>query len=106
MFDRSDGQPWDDRSLMRNWIRPKARELGLYFPGLGFHSFRREVATRLQEAGASTVEAQLMLGHSSPQMTGHYTLLQRERLQKLVRNMQERRCAEGEVVEFPEERKA
>ena len=105
-FDRGDGQPWDDRSLMRNWIRPAARELGIYFEGLGFHSFRREVATKIQEAGASAVEAQLIMGHSAPQMTSHYTLMQRKRLSDLVRRMQERRGAEGEVVAFPEEQKA
>ncbi len=41
---------------------PAARELGLYFPGLAFHSCRREVARRIQEAGASAVEAQLTSG--------------------------------------------
>lgn len=106
VFDRGDGQPWDDRKLMKDWIRPAARKLGIYFPGLGFHSFRREVATRMQEAGASAVETQLFLGHSKPQMTGHYTLLQRARLEKLVGKMQELGSAEGEVVAFPEEKKA
>ena len=104
VFDRGDGQPWDDRKLMKDFLRPAARELGLYFPGLGFHSFRREVATRIQEAGASAVEAQLLLGHSRPQMTGHYTLLQRGRLEKLVENMQERGSATGDVVEFGEKK--
>ena len=81
-------------------------ELGIYFPGLGFHSFRREVATRIQEADAPTVEAQLILGHSRAQMTGHYTLLQRERVKTLVERMQEQGSAEGGLVECPEEKKA
>lgn len=106
VFDRGDGQPWDDRTLMRKHIRPIARKLGIYFPGLGFHSFRREVATRIQEAGASALEAQLMLGHSQAQMTGHYTLLQRERVKTLVERMQEQGSAEGGLVAFPEENKA
>ena len=99
-----DGEPLDDRKLMRDWIRLLTRELRIYFPGLGFHSFRREVATQLQEAGASTAEAQLILGHSKPQMTGQYTLLQRKRIEKIVENMQERRSARGVVVEFAEKK--
>ena len=106
VFDRGDGQPWDDRKLLRDFVRPKARELGCYFEGLGFHSFRREVATRIQEAGASSVEAQLLLGHASIEMTSHYTLPQRERMKKLVENMQERGSAAGGVVEFREEKQA
>ncbi len=39
-------------------------------------------------------------------MTGHYTLIQREPLEKLVRNMQERGSAVGEVVAFRKEKKA
>ena len=35
-------------------------------------------------------------------MTGHYTLLQKLRMEKLVRSMQKWRGTEGEVVEFPE----
>lgn len=106
IFDRGDGQPWDDRKLMKDWIRPKARLLGIYFEGLGFHSFRREVATALQEAGASSIETQLYLGHSKAAMTGHYTLLQRERMKKLAENMQERRSSTGQLLVFPKEKKA
>jgi integrase len=99
VFDSGNGSPYDDRKLMRDYIRPTARKLGIYFPGLGFHSFRRAAATAIQEAGASTVEAQLYLGHSRPSMTGEYTLLQRARLDKLVKKMQ--RGEEGEVLEMP-----
>ena len=73
----------------------RQRELGIYFPSLGLHSFRREVATLLQEAGGSTVEVQLLLGHSKPQMTGHYTLRQKRRMEKLVRSIQKRLRTEG-----------
>ena len=69
--------------------------MGIYFPSLGLHSFRREVATLLQEAGGSTVEVQLLLGHSKPQMTGHYTPRQKRRMEKLLRCMQKRLRTEG-----------
>ncbi len=39
-------------------------------------------------------------------MTGNYTLLQRGRLEKLARKMQERGSATGGVVEFDREKKA
>lgn len=48
----------------------------------------------------------LVLGHTHAAMTGHYTLIQREPLEKLVRNMQERGSAVGEVVAFRKEKKA
>ena len=59
---------------------------------------RRAAATAIQEAGATTIEAQNFLGHSRPAMTAEYTLLQRERLRKLVETMQR---GEAEVVEMP-----
>lgn len=93
VFDKGSGEPHDDRDLLKI-IRATAKGLGIYFEGLGFHSFRRAAATAIQEAGASTVEAQLYLGHSRPSMTGEYTLLQRERLRKLVDQVEEGRRAE------------
>jgi len=101
LFDRGDGQPYDDRDLMRDYIRPRAKSLGIYFEGLGFHSFRREVNTLLQELGASPAEAQLIMGHSKPQMTSDYTVLQEARLTELVRRVQERRNPASKVVEMP-----
>jgi integrase len=35
------GQPTDDR-LLRNELRPVTRRLGVHFPGLGWHTFRRQ----------------------------------------------------------------
>ena len=96
------GEPWDDRTLMRNYMRPIARRLGLYFPGFGFHTFRREVATRIQEAGASTGETQLILGHSTADMTMRYTLPQRRRLEEIVARLQ--RQAKADVIPFPEQK--
>jgi integrase len=93
VFDKGTGEPHDDRDLLKV-IRATAKELGIYFAGMGFHSFRRAAITALQAAGGSTAEAQLYAGHSRPDQTGEYTLLQRERLRKLVDQVEEGRRAE------------
>ena len=42
----------DDRDILQHLLRPAAEKLGLYYPGFGFHSFRREAVTALaQEIG-------------------------------------------------------
>jgi len=90
VFDRGDGKPYDDRDLAARFLRPTARALGFYFEGFGWHSFRRQNVTKLQEVGASAIEAQHQLGHSRPVMTSEYTVVQRERQEELVRRVQER----------------
>ena len=98
LFDRGDGQPYDDRELLKI-VRQAARELGFYFEGLGFHSFRRSNITRIQSTGgASSIEAQLHAGHSRVSMTGEYTQIEPERHQELVRKMQEAALGKTEVV--------
>jgi hypothetical protein len=63
----------DDRDILQHFLRPAAEELGLYYPGFGFHSFRREAVTALaQEIGLpQTMKA---AGHSKADMTLLYTL--------------------------------
>jgi integrase len=39
------GEPLDDREILKNYIRPAAKRLGLYFVGFGWHSFRRQRIT-------------------------------------------------------------
>jgi len=90
VFDRGDGQPYDDRGLLQHFIRPAAVKLGFYWEGFGFHSFRRENLTTFQEVGGSAIETQRHAGHSRPSMTGEYTILQRKRQEELVRKVQER----------------
>lgn len=46
------------------------------------------------------MEAQVYAGHSKVQMTGHYTLLQKRRVEELLKRMQERGSATREVVAF------
>jgi len=84
------GEPMDDRSILRNVIRPAAKSLGFYFEGFGWHSFRRQNITVLQEEGATTFEAMAQAGHSRPSMTGEYTIVGFERREQAVRRLQER----------------
>lgn len=62
----------DDRSISRYFLKPAAQKLGVYYPGFGFHAFRREAITELAPlVGANQV--QRMAGHSTADMSLHYT---------------------------------
>ncbi len=82
------GKPMDDRQLLRNELRPAAVRLGIHFPGFGWHTFRRQNLTLIQEEGASPFEAQAQAGHSKPVMTSAYTLVGLDRRDKAVRKVQ------------------
>jgi integrase len=83
-------KPLDDRQLLQKVLRPVAEELGIYFPGFGWHTFRRMHLTLVQEAGATTFEAMAQAGHSRPSMTREYTIIGLERREQAVRQMQRR----------------
>lgn len=85
-----DGRPLDDRGLLRNVIRPAAKRLGFYFEGFGWHSFRRQNITGMQEVGATTFEAMAQAGHSRASMTEEYTVVGFARREQAVRRLQER----------------
>jgi hypothetical protein len=52
---------------------------------MGWHSFRRLHITALQSiAGASSIEASKLNGHTTVVMTGDYTIVSPERERKLV----------------------
>lgn len=89
------GQPLDDRVLLKDFIRPAAERLGIYFPGFGWHTFRRQNLTRIQEEGATPFEAQAQAGHSRPAMTSEYTIVSLERRKQAVVRLQERLLGEG-----------
>lgn len=88
VFPARDGRVMTDAEIRKDFLLPAAEKLGLYFKGFGFHSFRREVGTALQEHGASSIEAAVWLGHSRPAMTQRYTLVQRERMKGLARKLE------------------
>jgi integrase len=66
--------PADDRDMLRFEFRPILKRLGLYYPGFGWHAFRRQNITwRQQHGGATPLEAQKAAGHASLDMTYLYT---------------------------------
>ena len=87
VFQRN-GEPMDDRQLLRDVLRPAAKRLGIYFPGFGWHTFRRQNITVIQEEGATPFEAQAQAGHSKPAMTSAYTLVGLDRREAAVRKLQ------------------
>ena len=92
-----DGNPLDDRAILKDFIRPAAKDLGFYFPGFGWHSFRRQNLTGIQEEGATPFEAQAQAGHSKPTMTADYTIVSLERRKQTVLRLQERLLAKVKV---------
>ena len=78
----------DDRQLLRNVLRPTANRLGFHFPGFGWHTFRSQNITMIQEEGAMPFEAQAQAGHSRPMMTSIYTMVGLERREIAVRKVQ------------------
>lgn len=89
------GEPLDDRDILKNYIRPAAERLGFYFPGFGWHSFRRQYITRIQDEGASTIDAQVQAGHSRPDMTLEYTILTVKKRARAVRRLQKKLLPKG-----------
>lgn len=81
IFLGEDGKmPPDDRDLLRFEFRPVLRRLGLYYPGFGFHAFRRQNITWRQTiGGAEPLEAMKGARHGSLDMTLLYTLTDHER---------------------------
>jgi integrase len=92
-----DGNPLDDRAILKDFIRPVAKRLGFYFTGFGWHSFRRQNLTRIQEEGATPFEAQAQAGHSRPTMTSEYTIVSLERRKQAVLRLQERLLGEAQT---------
>jgi len=89
------GETLDDRDILKNYIRPAAKKLGFYFPGFGWHSFRRQHVTRIQEEDATVAEAQVQAGHARPSLTREYTILTEERRAEAVKLLQKRLLPNG-----------
>lgn len=79
----------DDRTVRRYFLRPVAEKLGLYYPGFGFHSFRREAITGIA-ADSDPLVAQLMAGHTKADTTLHYGLVDLPRAEKAIQGFQQR----------------
>jgi integrase len=78
----------DDRDLNQHFLRPAAIALGFYWKGFGFHALRREAVTAMNSAlGVS--QAMRMAGHSTAEMSAHYTLADQVAQEAAVRARQE-----------------
>jgi integrase len=77
--------PPDERDILRNEVRPALKRLGIYYPGFGWHAFKRaNVTLRQTKGGASPIEAQKGVGHASLDMTYLYTISEAGREQEHV----------------------
>ena len=86
VFIGDDGvMPPDERDLLRYVLRPALKRLKLYYPGFGWHAFRRQNITwRQQKGGATPFEAPKAAGHGSLDTTYDYSLV--------IRNGRRRTC--------------
>ena len=91
----ADGHPFDDRTLLKKFLRPAAKRLGVHFTGFGWHSFRRQNITRIQDEGAEMFEAQAQAGHSRPNQTRDYTIITLKRRKRVVLRFQKRLLEKG-----------
>ncbi len=77
--------PPDERDILRYELRPALKRLKLYYPGFGWHAFRRQNVTWRQTVGGATpLEAQKGAGHTRVDMTMLYTISDAEREKKQV----------------------
>jgi integrase len=67
MFPNAKGKPLDLDSLAERVIKPALEKQGLKW--LGWHAFRRGLATKLKRLGEPTSTIQRILRHSSPSTT-------------------------------------
>lgn len=97
VFIGDDGvMPPDDRDLLRYRFRPLLIRLKLYYPGFGWHAFKRQGVTWRQTVGGATpLEAMRTAGHGSLDMTLLYTLADAERERSQVTAML------GKLLETP-----
>lgn len=82
--------PPDERDLLRYELRPLLKRLGLYYPGFGWHAFRRQNITWRQQVGATSYEAQKSAGQTRPSTTYEYTLVDVDREKEQVQAMFDR----------------
>jgi integrase len=90
----------DDRDINQHFLRPVAKALGIYYPGFGFHAFRREAITHLARL-LDPFQAQRMAGHTHPRMTAWYTLLDVEGQRRAQEHLQTLVIPDGENLAKP-----
>lgn len=78
----------DDRDLNQHFLRPAARALGFYWKGFGWHSLRREAVTAIGSV-LGIGQAMKLAGHSTADMSLHYTLSEQTAQDGAIRARQE-----------------
>ncbi len=84
------GRPYRDCELLSNYLTPRLVKLGLKWPGFGWHTFRRALATWMDQNGASVFEIMQQLGHSDPKTTRLYVVGSVGRRGQIVTQLQEK----------------
>jgi integrase len=79
----------DDRDLNEHFLRKAAKRVGCYYKGFGWHALRREAVTAAN-ATMGTTQAMRIAGHSTVDMSLHYTLADRVAQDRALRTNQER----------------
>lgn len=81
-------RPYRDCELLANYLTPILRKLGMKQPGAGWHTFRRSLASWMNEQGATPFDVQAQLGHASVDTTALYVQTAGRR-GEIIRAMQE-----------------
>lgn len=92
------GRPMDDRYILRRYIKPAAKRLGLCTEsGFGWRTFRRLNITAIQEGadGVNVFEAMAQAGHTKPETTMKYVLLSSSNRERAVLRVQDRLIPRG-----------
>lgn len=81
------GSTRDDCTIRRYFLRPAAEKMGIYYPGFGFHSFRREAVTAI--AGeCDAIQASRVAGHTRMDVTLLYGLDDYARQRRAIETIQ------------------
>jgi integrase len=78
----------DDRDINQHFLRQAAKDLGFYWQGFGWHSLRREAVTTLGSILGPNATMRLA-GHSTADMSLHYTLADQQAQEAAIRQRQE-----------------
>ena len=74
----------------RNTLRAAAQRIGCYWPGFGFHTFRRMAKTGLSATGLDPFQVMRLAGHEGADMALLYTLADDEAQREAVETFQKK----------------
>lgn len=83
VFAGRDGKPFNAASALRRVVKPIAVKMGMV--DFDWHSERHTTATIL-DGHATPDQRRTLLGHSSAQMTGRYTHVEREKVRQVMQS--------------------